>query len=327
MKITWKLSSVGAAALLAALAFAGPDLYTPNRSVKDQGISLKGWGSGTASETNEMAFDGTSSIRVSSRNYFQGGILNYSSPVNLASAFDSKDNLLWITFQVPTGSTALGGGSGPSLPGGIGGDSKGGGGQKGGGTGGGNLNAPIPGGKGGGAAGGDSSSAPAVTMLRVVLTTSDGKKSETYLNLSSTKADEKGWRSVGVPLQAISGFSKTNKMISAMAFSTDSVASVYVGEVKIQSDATPIYGEPNVREMNLALGDQVTFSGSGFGGATPLRYTWDFDSADGVGVDSEGQSVIRRFRKPGDYTITLTITDIYGLKKPYTTTIKVTVNP
>ena len=79
--------------------------------------------------------------------------------------------------------------------------------------------------------------------------------------------------------------------------------------------------------MNLALGDQVTFSGSGFGGATPLRYTWDFDSADGVGVDSEGQSVIRRFRKPGDYTITLTITDIYGLKKPYTTTIKVTVNP
>ncbi len=44
-------------------------------------------------------------------------------------------------------------------------------------------------------------------------------------------------------------------------------------------------------------------------------------------MDAEGQIVKRKFRVPGEYTITLTISDAFGLKQPFQTTIKVTVNP
>jgi PKD repeat protein len=79
--------------------------------------------------------------------------------------------------------------------------------------------------------------------------------------------------------------------------------------------------------MNLALGDEVSFSAAGFGGSTVLKYSWDFDDKDGIQEDAVGQSVRHKFRKPGTYTITLTIADAYGLKKPYTTTMKAVVNP
>jgi PKD repeat protein len=79
--------------------------------------------------------------------------------------------------------------------------------------------------------------------------------------------------------------------------------------------------------MNLALGDTVTFTATGDGGSSILKYSWDFDSADGIQTDAEGRSVQRRFRKAGDFVITLTISDYYGLKAPYTATVKVKVNP
>jgi hypothetical protein len=102
---------------------------------------------------------------------------------------------------------------------------------------------------------------------------------------------------------------------------------LYVGELRVVNDTTPITGEPNLRTLNLALGDEVAFSASGYGGSTILKYSWDFDDKDGIQEDAVGQSVRHKFRKPGPYTVTLTISDAYGLKKAYTTTIKATVNP
>lgn len=106
----------------------------------------------------------------------------------------------------------------------------------------------------------------------------------------------------------------------------DTIGTVYVGDMQILKDETPIYAEPSVREMNLALGDQVTISGMGYGGSSPLKFSWDFDKTDGVTADAEGQAITRRFRKPGVYIITLTVSDVYGLKKAHTSEITVTVN-
>jgi hypothetical protein len=271
---------------LAALSFVGAwasaaDLYTPTRNAKDQGITLKSWGSGTIAETSEAAFDGTQSIRIASRNFFQGGLMNYATPVDLSSEFGDRNNLLRLMVNVPgfTGST------------------------------------------------GASTGAAAIKMLRFVITTSDGKKSEAYVSLVTTTADARGWRGIGIPLQAIRGFGDTNKQVSSIALSADAVGTVYIGEMRTINDATPVYGETGVTELNLAINDEYTFTASGTGGATPLRFTWDFDASDGIDVDADGQSVKRRFRKPGEYTITLTVVDIYGLKQPHTSTVKVTVNP
>jgi hypothetical protein len=274
MKDLFKPLSLAALCFLGAWASAA-ELYTPTRAAKDQGMVLKSWGSGTIAETTEAAFDGTMSIRVSSRNFFQGGLMQFETPVDLSAEFGDRNNLLRLMVNLPSGAGAASG----------------------------------------------------IKTLRLVVGTSDGKKSEAYVSLANIMADARGWRGIGIPLQAIRGFADTNKTVSSIALSADTVGTVYIGEIRTFNDTTPVYGETGVTELNLAIGDEYTFTASGSGGATPLRFMWDFDASDGIDVDSEGQTVKRRFRKAGEYTITLTVQDIYGLKTPHTSTIKVTVNP
>lgn len=322
------LLTTAALAALATSAFAQV-IYTPNVALADQKISLKPWGSGTIAETNEMAFSGTTSVRVSSRNFFQGGIMVFGSPVDLSTLSADKSNMLMVTVQSATAETTFttqggrpGGGGGT----GLGGASGAGGGAAGG----------VDTGGGGAASGGRTSGGSTVqnvtidatlTKVRAIVTTTDGKKSEVYIDLTSALPNAKGWKSVGVPLMSIPGFERTNKTIKEIAFSGDTIGTFYVGEIKVLNDTTPLYVEPTVREANLALGDEVSITAIGSGGASQLRYTWDFDASNGVDVDAEGMTVRRKFRKPGEYTITLTVSDKFGLKKPYSTTIKVTVNP
>lgn len=317
---------------LSALSFGQASLYLAGRAIADQGISLRPWGSGSIAESDEVALEGTKSIRISTRNFFQGGRMMYANPVDWESAFGDQNNLLLIQFQV-AGSAPAGGNT--NQAGGRGGDDdqtppvagSGGGSRQGaGGMGlGGNT---LSGGNQGGAGGTAAATGPTIRNLRLVITTTDDKKSEIYLPISTgSSAGQRGWRTVGVPLQAIRGLSATNKKVKEVAISADSVGTFFIGEMKILNDSTPIYGQANHTDLNLALGDEIEFIGRGSGGASVLRYSWDFDSNDGIQTDAEGQSVRRRFRKAGTYTVTLTISDVYGLKKPHTTTIKVVVNP
>ena len=334
---------VAMAGALGSQAFGqGMPVYSPVKSIKDQGISVRGWGSGTISETDELAYEGTYSIRVSTRNFFQGGILTFANPIDLSSAYGDKANLLRFTYRNAEEGITLGGRppgvggppSGLGIPGGPPGGRQGGGGRAGGG---------LAGGGGGGGAGGvDAGGGPAgvpgrggsgqavdtnLENIRVILTTSDGKKSEAYVPVSTSGSGERGWRSVAVPLQAFAGLANTNKMVKEIALSGDAVTTFYVGDVRTINDTTPISGDTQYHTMNLALGDEVDLTARGYGGSSILKYTWDFDNTDGIQVDAEGQTVHRKFRKPGKYKVTLTISDLFGLKKPYTREIDVTVNP
>ena len=332
MKLAVRTLATGLAWLVAAVATA-QTIYEPTRTVGDQGITLKGWGSGTIAQTDEMAFEGANSIRVSSRNFFQGGVMRFTNPVDLATATSDKSNLLQFTFNVPAGSS--GGGSG--VLGGAGGGKGGrGGGGIGGADGGGDSGGGGRGAGGqGGALGGGGGTQQTTTVVqakplgkvRVVVTTSDGKNAEAYLDVTTAVKDKSGWFNVGVPLAAISGFDKTNKKITAISVSGDSVSTFYVGQVKVLRDNTPVFAEINVPELNLAFGDEVELIANGWAGATPVKFVWDFDNRDGITVDAEGQFIKHKFRKEGKYKVTLTAVDVYGLKKPFTTTIDVTVNP
>jgi len=310
-------------------------IYTPVKMIADQSLTVKGWGSGSIAESDDAAYEGAHSIRFSSRNFFQGGIITLGKTVDLAKAYTDKNNLLRLVYRTADSSTVIGGGRG-----GVGG---------GGGFGGAGLGGPppgVPGGAGQGGAGqggafggaglggppaatrGGAGAATKLKTIRVIVTTTDGKKSETYVPVNtSSGTGERGWRSVAVPLQAISGFERTNKTVQSVAFSTDVSAVVYLGDLRVINDSTPVRGEPNVRSINRELGAEVVFSATGQGGTSVLKYTWDFDDSDGVEVDAEGQVVKHKFRRPGTYTITLTISDYFGLKAPFKTTIKAKINP
>ncbi|MCB8932444.1 MAG: PKD domain-containing protein [Fimbriimonadaceae bacterium] len=314
------LATMAGAMCAGAVAQSGV-LYAPGRTIDDQGIVLRSWGSGAASQTDEAAYEGIYSVRVSTRNFFQGGILNFANTPDLATLYPDKNNLLRLTFRVADLNLTLGGGGGKgdAQGGAIGGLAGGGGGVAG-----------TAGGKGGGrgaAQGGGQSEKAALKELRFVITTTDGKRSEAYVPIDTSSSGDRGWRTTAIPLQAIAGFDKTNKIVSSVALAGDATAVFYVGDLRVINDSTPISGEPNVTKLNLALGDEVQLWAYGYGGASVLTYKWDFDSKDGIQVDAESQVVKRKFRKPGKYTITVTIADKYGLKKPYTTTIDVTVNP
>ncbi|MCE9557901.1 MAG: PKD domain-containing protein [Armatimonadetes bacterium] len=244
-------------------AFAQTVIYSPSRSIADQSISLKSWGSGSISETDEVAYEGTKSIRVSSRNYFQGGRITMGKSSALSSLYEDKDNLLMLAFRIANSS--------------------------------------------------------------VRITTTDGMKSEVYMAVPA--GADSGWRQIGIPLQAITGFGKTNKDVKDVTFSGDSLATFYVGEIRVANDSTPITGSLDRSDMNLALGDEVEFNGSAFGGASQLVYNWDFDESDGLQVEATGATIKRRFRKPGKYVVTMNVVDVYGLKKPLVKKATITVNP
>ena len=304
------------AALLAA-AWSGaqtPLVYAPGRNIADQGITVRNWGSGSIAETDEMAFEGVWSVRVSTRNSFQGGRMLFGKPVDLSGPSGDKNNLLTIVYRMPETASLSGGGGGAA-----GGDSRGGGSADMGAAGGEDGGA----GKARGGGGGSSASLAAPRNMRVIITTTDGKKSEAYLPLPRSGTGT-NWRQLAIPRQAISGFDQTNRTVKELAFAADATSTFWIGEIKISNDSTPITGEPNVRELNLGVGQEVVFTANGFGGASQLKYEWCFE-VDGQ-VDAEGQAVRRRFRKPGNYTITLIISDAHGLKAPYKTNIKVTVN-
>lgn len=347
-----KLSFALLAAFTVGMASA-QSIYAPTRSVQDQGISLKGWGSGTISQTEEMALDGVFSLRVSTRNYFQGGSVNFAKAVDMAAKEADKSNLIQFSIRVADAGATLGGGApggggagitrggaGGAGVGGGGGVSAGVGAQRGGdkdgdrgagappqGGGRGSFGA-APGSGGAGTTGATlTASDVPLKQVRVIVTTSDGLKSEAFLSLNATSS-KTNWVPVSMPLSAIKGFSRTNKQITGLAFSGDATATFYIGDIKVLNDTTPIQGEMNHKDpLNLALNDEVEFIGSGFGGASQLKYFWDFDSKDGIQEDAEGQFVKRKFRKPGTYTVTLTIADAFGAKAPLTRTVVVTVNP
>ncbi len=350
-------TAILAASIAGAAAAQGTLIYAPVKAIKDQNISVIGWGSGTISETDETAYEGTHSIRISSRNFFQGGIMMFAKPVNLAEDYQEKSNLLKIVFK-PVESGAVMGGGGPGLGGAPGGPPgaggpPGGGGQRGGPPGGGGGFGGPPGGGGfggppgggqrggppGGGPGGSGPGAPggpgggqmsqaiaSLDMMRVIVTTTDGKKSEAYIPLKTGSTGLRGWSTVSVPLAAILGLDRTNKIVKSIAFAPDDTSTFYIGELSIVSDTTPIRGEISPASLNLGANQEVRLSARGMGGSSILKYTWDFDKGDGIQVDAEGQAVNRKFRKPGTYIITCTISDYFGLKKPYTVEMKAVVN-
>ncbi len=349
-------------------AQSGPGIYLAGHTIKDQGITLKPWGSGTIAETDEVAFEGTTSVRIYSRNYFQGGALTFSKPVDVSKQFDLPNDLLEITFRTADSGLVIPGAKPGAKP--SGGDGEGGGGggrgrRGGGGGAGGALVAPgagmgiglpgtfpammllgfqrRPGGGGGGggegggggaAQGGNGQPAPGqpqpigqVENIRIIITTTDNLRSEFYVPIASSFSGDRGWRSTAFPLSAISGFGRTNKIIKEISISTDGQATMFIGNMRIVTDTTPISGDTNVSTINVGLGEKILLSARGFAGSTLLLYEWDFDDKDGIQIDATGPNVVRQFNKPGTYTITVTIRDQFGQKKAATKTIVATVNP
>ena len=290
-------------------------LYDGARSIADQKIWLRPWGGGGIAPQGNTVFQGSQSLRVMSRNYFQGGTVNFNNPRDLGRKFDDKSYVLKLTVLIDDGGTVYANadksrGEGKSNQGlTVVGHAA-------------SLNGSNP---------GDLKIKPAIAFhpkikkIRFVIQTTDGKHSEAYEPvLMSTSAGD-GWRNFAIPLQSITGFDRTNKIIQSITLSSDTISNLFVGDIRITSDTTPIRGTVDSGSLSVPIGSDVTFTAFGDGGDSPLIYSWDFDDRDGIQADGQGQQIRHRFRKPGTFNVTVTISDFYGVKSPAKQTVKVKV--
>jgi len=161
-------------------------------------------------------------------------------------------------------------------------------------------------------------------QMRIVLVTVDGKQYEAVAPFDPPLTDQEGWFPIGIALGAFKGLSPEAQIKEIRVFG-DGYGVFYVGEIRLATDATPITGDAG-EEQIVAANDLVRLEARASAGITPLRYAWDFDASDGIQEDAIGKVVTTRYRKAGEYTVTLTVTDVFGLKKPFVATTKITVN-
>jgi len=335
----------GLAVGLAGAGFADATLYA-GQPTENAGITLRSWGAGTIEDSTETTFVGSRSMKVLTRGMLSGGWVVFNTPVDLRADVNAPDKAIRLTlrFAGTSGGATGGGAGGPQAPGGLsgpGGAPRGGPGFGGGGglTGeGGGPEAPGGFGGPGAPAGGGQTTPPTLRELRLIIETSDGKRTETVLPLQNLRTDESGWQSLSVPLRAIAGLRETNGQITRIGFFGDTTGVFYIGEIRTLSEGGPIQGYMAIQntfgsvftsrsqeKLSIASGDELIFFGVAENISTPVEFRWSFGD-DPSQVDGVGQVVRRRFPKRGNYTVHLTIADPLDVRPPATAKIQIQVN-
>ncbi len=206
-------------------------------------------------------------------------------------------------FGGPGGPGGFGGPGGPGGPGGFGG------------RGGPNTSVQAP--------AYDPNAAPLVTSLRWVLTLADGRQTETMRPLPENAVLGDGWVTVAVPLSALKftgGTAPAQDALQSLVVTADGYSQFSIGSLTVVTDSTPITVTAGP-EQTTSASSPIILHATGDGGASALRYAWDFDTQGGFVDQAEGQTVTVQYDTGGkDYTATVTVTDVDGIKPPVTAT-------
>lgn len=166
-------------------------------------------------------------------------------------------------------------------------------------------------------------SAYPLRSFRIVLYCEDGLfVSEGFPFEMQTVMGER-WYSVAIPFQTFKG--KGNGVVKRMLICTNSPQTLYIGQISVTVDNTPITVAVPSRNITARVNTLVRFYAVGSAGLSTLRYTWDFDDSNGLQEEAIGQVVFRSFPKVGAYNVTVTVSDLVGIKKPAQEKIKLEV--
>jgi hypothetical protein len=333
-----------------AAAQSGMEIYS-GEPMQTIGLTVSPWGSGTAEENTKTYYSGQASLKIVTQGYYQGANIAFHKPFDLSSYATNKNAILQFALLVvdpsATGTSGKGGPGGfPGGPGGPGGFPGGPGGsgfgaQSGGappGLGGPGGRGGFPGGPGGGLSGGPGNmmgkggsggmrteQAKSLQHLRLLMITASGKPLEMVLPMSYAREDNQ-WKLFNIPVPAVPGLTADDAKIQEIRIFGDTSTTLYLGKISVVVDNTPLRVE-RIDEKVVGVKDTYRYTTSATAGATPLKYSWDWDASDGIQEESTGRSVKHTYYKPGDYTVTVTVSDAFGTKPPVTTTFQVHVHP
>jgi hypothetical protein len=310
----------------------GMPIYT-GETLQSGALTVSAWGSGTVEENLKTFYSGSSSLKIVTQGYYQGATIKFKRPFDLGAYAANKNALIQFVVLVPEtgaqgmggmGSKGLGGSSfsgGSSFPGGPG--------AQGGSSFPGGSGSSFPGGPGGrggrgGMGGMRTQQAQTLQHLRLLMITTTGKPLEVLVPLSYAR-EENQWKLLSIPVPAIGGLSADDAKIQEVRVFGDTTTTLYLGKIGVVVDSTPIKVEPQ-DEKNVSARDTYRYIATASAGATPLKYSWDWDASDGIQEESVGRVAHHAYYKVGDYTITVTVTDAYGTKAPASTSFKVHVH-
>lgn len=166
---------------------------------------------------------------------------------------------------------------------------------------------------------------PLVNYLHLVFTLDSGVQADVMRPVPEL-TDPDAWVTVSIPISRLpfSADQLQNASLKMLSIGTDKPAILYIGEIAIVSDTTPISCDAG-GDQDVAASDEVTFEGDGLGGVSTLKFEWDFDTKGPFVAQSDGQIVTYKYTKSGDYTVTLRVSDLDGIKEPATAKTTVTV--
>jgi len=259
------------------------------------GIVLGAWGSGNAEESVDHVVSGSKCIKIVSQGFYSGGRIDFSQPALVYSGAPAADEYLRFLFTF-SGMVTI-----PSLAEAL---------------------EPI--------------TRPKVEKIRLVIYPDSEDQPPIEVAIPVGSADnEQGWWPIAVPLSLLKAppESREFKIRRILVFS-DVPDTMWIGEISVVKDDVPIEAKmlPDEPQTIMSL-DTIAFRAIASGGISPLVYYWDFDKRDGIQEDDFGEQVSHQFKakrsssdEPTEYIVTLTVKDFFGIKKPATATVSITVN-
>ena len=254
-------------------------------------LDLRSWGSGKAEFTHDNVLNGDSSIRVTTQGLYQGARFNFKQPVDLAPALQNKKTYLRLMVRFP--------GSAQSAfdPGSL-----------------------------------QTSQAAATPFDRVrfLAIMADGKQYELIRPLDVPPSEDvDAYIPMAFPIAALAKaagkpLSGDGAKLKSLVVAGDKYGQFNIGEMGVITDDTDISIAPLEDQVGY-LNAETTFTGAAEGGASTLKFSWDWDDKDSIQEDSVGRTASHTYRKAGKYTITLTVSDVDGVKKPQTSKIELDV--
>ncbi|MBB6048703.1 hypothetical protein [Armatimonas rosea] len=288
---------VGGMALAAALAQEGDATvaFTLFKG-EENSVTLGSWGSGRAEASrgdNGKVLMGDYSIKVTTHGTYQGGRIDFAKPVDLSAALANPRCYLRMraSFNATQEVVDLSGF-------------------------------------------GQKKAAAAFEHMRFLFIMADGSQYEVVRPLDIPPSeDPDSYVPVTMPLLALKKAAKkplsgNGARLASLVISGDKFDSFYVGEMDILTDDTEI-SVADLEDQIAFADNETTFVGDAEGGASTLKFSWDWDASDGIQEDDTGRIVKHvfpaRIFRGGEQihktVVTLTVSDVDGVKKPMTKTL------